>query len=220
MSDDAESQFEIINLPGFTDYCEVWELQKKLNAQVNLGDVEKLIFTEHHPVITIGKSGGESNLITPRNELEQLGYQIVHTDRGGDITYHGPGQLVIYPIIDLKRHYLDLHRYLRDLEQVAITVLGGYNVESYRVKGRTGVWTEQGKVAAIGVHVKKWVTMHGMSFNVSGDLDGFTHIIPCGIADADVTSLERLTGLTLTPLAPAIIDRFIQEFQNIFTHTK
>jgi len=216
MSDDTDSQFEVIYLEGLTDYNEVWELQKRLNAQVIEGDVEKLIFTEHQPVITIGKSGEESNLITSREELSQLGYKIVESDRGGDITYHGPGQLVIYPILDLKRHYLDLHRYLRDLEQVAIEVLNTYNAFGFRVKGRTGVWTDIGKVAAIGVHVKKWVTMHGMAFNVSGELNGFNHIVPCGIFDADVTSLEKLTGMTLKPLDPTLTDQFTREFRKIF----
>ena len=123
--------------------------------------------------------------------LEKQGYDIIRTSRGGDITYHGPGQLVCYPIFNLHRHYLDVHRFLRDLEEAGIQLLKEYGVTGYRVEGRTGIWTDKGKIAALGVHVKKWTTMHGMSFNVLGDLNGFSHIVPCGIDDAGVTSLEE-----------------------------
>jgi len=170
-------------------------LQLKTHAEVLPGAPDTVIFTEHKPVVTIGKSGGDNNLLVTPERLAALGVDLVHTDRGGDITYHGPGQLVIYPIFDLKRHYLDVHRFLRDLEEVAIRVLAEYGVEGFRVAGRTGVWTEKGKIAAIGVHVKKWVTYHGMAFNVTKEsLTGFQNIVPCGIVDGGVACLEDWGG--------------------------
>ncbi len=174
-----------------TDYRQIWGLQLKTHTEVLAGAPDTVIFTEHKPVVTIGKGGGDNNLLVSPERLRELGIDLVHTDRGGDITYHGPGQLVIYPIFDLKRHYLDVHRFLRDLEEVAIRVMAEYGVEGFRVAGRTGVWTEKGKIAAIGVHVKKWVTYHGMAFNVTREsLTGFQNIIPCGIVDGGVACLE------------------------------
>lgn len=181
----------ILTLPGLTDYKQVWGLQLKNHAEVVAGGEETLIFTEHRPVVTIGKAGGDDHLLVSPDRLRELGVDLVRTDRGGDITYHGPGQLVIYPIFDLRRRYLDVHRFLRDLEEVAIRVLADYGVKGFRVVGRTGVWTDKGKIAAIGVHVKKWVTYHGMSFNVTRQsISGFQHIVPCGIADGGVACLE------------------------------
>jgi lipoate-protein ligase B len=180
-----------ISLPSLSDYREVWDLQLQTHAEVLAGTPDTVIFCEHKPVVTIGKAGGDNHLLTPPERLRELGIDLVHTDRGGDITYHGPGQLVIYPIFDLKWHYQDVHRFLRDLEEVAIRVMAEFGVEGFRVEGRTGVWTNKGKIAAIGVHVRKWVTYHGMAFNVTREaVENFRHIIPCGIADGGVTSLE------------------------------
>lgn len=170
------------------------------------GAPDTVILTEHKPVVTIGQAGGEEHLLTSPERLRELGIDLVRTDRGGDITYHGPGQLVIYPIFDLRRHYLDVHRFLRDLEEVAIRVLGEYGVEGYRVAGWTGVWTARGKIAAIGVHVKKWVTYHGMALNVTREtLGGFTNIIPCGIKDGGVVSLDEWgRKISIEDLMPAL----------------
>lgn len=195
MSSVTASGLDFIRISGLSDYREIWEMQLRLHAEVLAGAPDMVIFTEHKPVITIGKAGGERHLLAVPERLKELGIDLVHTDRGGDITYHGPGQLVVYPIFDLRRRYLDVHRFLRDLEAVAIGVLRKFGVEGYRVEGRTGVWTEKGKIAAIGVHVKKWVTYHGMAFNVTDKaLDGFRHIVPCGIADAGVTTLEQFVS--------------------------
>ena len=181
----------IISLPALTDYRQTWGLQLKTHAEVLAGGEDTVIFTEHKPVITIGKAGGDNHLLVSPERLQELRIDLVHTDRGGDITYHGPGQLVLYPIFDLRRYYLDVHRFLRDLEEVAIRVMAEYGVAGFRVPGRTGVWTEKGKIAAIGVHVKKWVTYHGMAFNVRREaVTNFSHIVPCGIADGGVASLE------------------------------
>lgn len=207
----------IIRLEGQTAYSEVWRLQQQVHTEVLLGGDDTLILTEHQPVITIGRAGGEDHFLTDPDQLKELGYDVEFTNRGGDITYHGPGQLVCYPIFDLNRHYRDVHRFLRELEEVGIRLLEGFNVDGYRVPGRTGVWTEKGKIAAIGVHIKKWITMHGIAFNVSGGLEGFRHIIPCGIADEGVTSLEKLISTELTILD--LMDIFVQLFSEIFGFT-
>ncbi len=203
-----------IDLFPLSDYRQTWGLQLKTHAEVLAGADDTVIFTEHKPVVTIGKAGGDNNLLVSPERLQALGIDLVHTDRGGDITYHGPGQLVIYPIFDLKRHYLDVHRFLRDLEEVAIRVLAGYGVSGFRVAGRTGVWTDKGKIAAIGVHVKKWVTYHGMAFNVNAESKvNFQHIIPCGISDAGVASLEDFSGkIELQTLVPQFEEQFISVF--------
>jgi len=186
----------VIRLPGLTDYQETWDFQNRIHQEVCDGEEDTLIVTEHSPVVTIGRSGGDDHLLVSQERLREAGVQLVYTNRGGDITYHGPGQLVIYPVIDLKRHYQDVHRYLRDLEEAAIRLLARYGALGFRIEGRTGVWTERGKVAAIGVHIRKWVTLHGMSFNVRANLPGFGYIVPCGIGDAPVTSLDTLVGRT------------------------
>lgn len=207
--------FRIIRIEGLSGYNDVWELQQQVHAEVLAGEDDTLILTEHQQVITIGRSGGDDHFLTDIEKLRRNGYDIMHTNRGGDITYHGPGQLIIYPIFDLNRHYLDVHRFLRDLEEVGIRVLEEFGVRGYRVAGRTGIWTDKGKIAAIGVHVKRWVTMHGMAFNVCGGLEGFTHIIPCGISDAGVTSLEELTDKTVDVRSTG--EKFIAQFQEVFT---
>ena len=183
--------FRFLVAEGLSGYQEIWDYQLKLHSEVLAGEPDTVLFVEHKPIVTIGKAGGDDHLLTSPDRLRELGIDLVHTDRGGDITYHGPGKLVIYPIFDLRRRYLDVHRFLRDLEEVAIRVMAEYSVEGYRVAGRTGVWTEKGKIAAIGVHVKKWVTYHGMAFNVKREaVTNFQHIIPCGIVDGGVACLE------------------------------
>ena len=204
----------IIRIPGLSDYNETWEMQRKISSEVLSGEDDTLILTEHPKVITIGRAGGDDNLLTPPEELENLGFRIVHTNRGGDITYHGPGQLIIYPIFNLKRHYLDVHRFLRDIEEVAIKVLENYDITGKRVEGKTGVWTEQGKIASIGFHVKKWVTTHGMSLNVNVDLNDFNHIIACGIEGANAASIEKLIGRKVD--FDEVVDRVIDAVHEVF----
>lgn len=146
-----------------------------------------LLFVEHPHVFTLGKSGDASHLL-------QMEAELVKIDRGGDITYHGPGQVVGYPILDLERRYTDIHRYLRELEEVVIRVCADYGIEAGRAEGMTGVWTPQGKICAMGIRCSRWVTMHGFALNVNTDLRWFGHIVPCGIPDKPVASLQSILG--------------------------
>jgi lipoyl(octanoyl) transferase len=155
-----------------------------------------LLFVEHPHVLTLGVrgDGGRSHIIADAELLSARGVGIHETGRGGDITYHGPGQIVGYPIIDLKPDRCDVHRYVRDLEDVLIRTAASYGVAAGRVEGLTGVWVGREKLAAIGVRISRWITSHGFAFNVTTDLTYFNLIVPCGIADRGVTSLERLLG--------------------------
>jgi len=178
-------------------------LQKRLVVERQSGVAPDTILLLEHPVTyTIGRSGGEDNLLVPEDEIRKAGGTVVRVDRGGDITYHGPGQLVGYPILDLNAHYRDVHRYLRDLEEVVIGVLADYGLRGDRIAGLSGVWVGQDKACALGVHVSRWVTSHGFALNVNTDLDDFRRIIPCGIRDHGVTSIERHIGRPV-PLAEA-----------------
>lgn len=161
-----------------------------------------LLFCEHPPVYTLGKSGSMDNLLLDEQGLEREGFEFFKINRGGDITYHGPGQIVGYPIFDLDCFFTDVHRYVRYLEEAVVRTIAEYGLEGTRVKGYTGVWLEAGgglpqrKICAIGVHLSRWVTMHGFAFNVNTQLSHFKNIIPCGIddKDKDVTSLSRELG--------------------------
>jgi len=161
-----------------------------------------LLFCEHPPVYTLGKSGSVDHLLLSEEELEQEGFEFFKINRGGDITYHGPGQIVGYPILDLDCFFTDVHRYVRYLEEAIIRTIAEYGLAGQRIKGYTGVWLDPGeglpkrKICAIGVHLSRWVTMHGFAFNVNSDLSHFGHIVPCGIQDEDkaVTSLAFELG--------------------------
>ncbi|MDH5590076.1 MAG: lipoyl(octanoyl) transferase LipB [Gemmatimonadota bacterium] len=181
---------------GRVSYSRGLELQDGLVRARRAGEIpDTLLLLEHPHVITLGTGSREEHLLADADERERRGIELFEVGRGGDVTYHGPGQLVGYPILDLNPDRRDLHRYLRDLEGMLIEVLRGYGVEGRRVDGLTGVWTPGGKVAAIGVRVASgWITSHGFALNVSTDLGYFDTIVPCGIADRDVTSLERETG--------------------------
>jgi lipoyl(octanoyl) transferase len=180
---------------GITDYHKAWEFQKKIfNQVVNDRSENYLILTEHNPVITIGKTGSFKNLLTEPAHLKSRGIKIIEIDRGGDITFHGPGQIVGYPILDLFQFKKDIHWYLRNLEEVIIQTLRDFNIEGGRIPDFTGVWVKKKKICAIGVKVTRWVTMHGFALNVSTNLDYFNHIIPCGISDHGVTSIFDQIG--------------------------
>ena len=180
---------------GITDYHKAWEFQKKIfNQVVNDRSENYLILTEHNPVITIGKTGSFKNLLTEPAHLKSRGIKIIEIDRGGDITFHGPGQIVGYPILDLFQFKKDIHWYLRNLEEVIIQTLRDFNIEGGRIPDLTGVWVKKKKICAIGVKVTRWVTMHGFALNVSTNLDYFNHIIPCGISDHGVTSIFDQIG--------------------------
>jgi lipoyl(octanoyl) transferase len=193
---------------GLIDYKEAWDYQekrfneildvKKNNRKENRQDptLSYLLFCEHPHVYTLGKSGDEKNLLVNEDYLKSRGATFYKINRGGDITYHGPGQIVGYPILDLDNFFTDIHKYLRFLEEAVILTLAEYGIESTRSDGETGVWLDVGidkarKICALGVRSSRWVTMHGFAFNVNCDLSYFGNIIPCGIVDKSVTSMQK-----------------------------
>jgi lipoyl(octanoyl) transferase len=178
---------------GLIDYRRCYEIQKQCLSDVKLQKEEGfLILCEHHPVFTIGRFGLSENLLISKEEALSRGIEIIKTDRGGDITFHGPGQLVVYPILPLFRIYKDVHRYLHSLEEVVINILGEFGIVGYRIEGRTGVWTDFGKICSIGIGVSRWITYHGIAFNVNVDLSYFDMINPCGFKDIKVTSMKNI----------------------------
>lgn len=182
---------------GSVPYAEALTLQRELVEDRRAGRIgDVLLLLEHPPVLTLGVrgDGGRGHIRATKEELAARRIEVFEAGRGGDITYHGPGQIVGYPIVDLKPDRQDVHRYVRDLEEVLIRAASSYGIEAGRVTGLTGVWVGGEKLAAIGVRIARWVTSHGFAFNVSTELDDFNLIVPCGIADRGVTSLERLLG--------------------------
>lgn len=199
---------------GLIDYQQCWAYQEKLMKEVvdlkltnrELPDAEKLpavhhlLFCEHPHVYTLGKSGSQENLLIDNEQLKTKEATFYKINRGGDITYHGPGQLVGYPILDMDYFFNDIHKYMRYLEEVIILTLQDYGIEAGRIEGLTGVWLDINnpakarKICAFGVHLSRWVTMHGWAFNVNCDLDYFKNIVPCGINDKAVTSLQQELG--------------------------
>ncbi|MEO6212565.1 MAG: lipoyl(octanoyl) transferase LipB [Vicinamibacterales bacterium] len=202
---------------GVVSYADALEMQKTLVEQRKAGVIpDLLLLLEHPPVITLGvKSRGDrSHIIASAAELQAAGVEIFETGRGGDVTYHGPGQLVGYPIIDLKPDRCDVHRYVRDLESVMIGMAASFDVQAARIPGLTGAWVGNEKLAAIGVRIARWVTSHGFAFNVTTPLDHFNVIVPCGIADKGVTSLEKLLGrqISMQEAEESTIRSFMQVF--------
>jgi lipoyl(octanoyl) transferase len=182
---------------GRVGYAEGLELQRQLVEQRKAGEIpDQLLLLEHPPVITLGVKtrNNQTNIVGSPETLAEEGVAVFETGRGGDVTYHGPGQLVGYPIIDLKPDRCDVHKYVRDLEEVMIRAAATFGVEAGRLSGLTGAWVGRDKLAAIGVRISKWVTSHGFAFNVNTALNHFDLIVPCGISDKGVTSLERLLG--------------------------
>jgi lipoyl(octanoyl) transferase len=202
---------------GVVPYGNALALQRELVAerQANrIGNV--LLLVEHPHVLTLGArgDGGRSHILASPETLASRGVEVCETGRGGDVTYHGPGQIVGYPILDLKPDRCDVHRYVRDLEEVLIRVAADYGLSAARSAGRTGVWAGVEKLAAIGVRIARWVTSHGFALNVTTDLTYFDLIVPCGIADCGVTSLARLLGgeIDLKGVEDRIADRFVEVF--------
>ncbi len=192
--------------------------QYALAGRRHRGEVpDTLLLLEHPPVITLGRGSHEADLLTDEASLRERGIMVERVDRGGEVSYHGPGQLVGYPILDLRGHGQDLHRYLRDLEEVIIRTLSVYDLQGERVAGRTGVWVGERKVAAIGIKVSRWISLHGWALNIRTDLTPFRQdIVPCGIRDRDVTSLaELMPGNTpeRAPVERALRTAFSEVFQ-------
>lgn len=231
-----EKQKVAIHRLGLIEYQEGWDLQYKLldtlvaskrrNRERSEDDREvplhHLVFCEHPPVYTLGKSGKEDHLLLSATELKNRGVDFHKINRGGDITFHGPGQIVGYPIFDLEYFFTDVHKYVRSIEEVIIRTLQHYSLPGERVDGYTGVWLRsnqfQGmrKICAIGVHLSRWVTMHGFALNANTDLSHFEKIIPCGIQDKDkeVTSLKRELGNKVD--LELLQDRLVQQFVAVF----
>jgi lipoyl(octanoyl) transferase len=190
------SALQIIDL-GLINYAEAWELQKRVVAARKAGAIDDaLLFCEHPHVITLGRSGNRANLLANENVLRQKGVEYFETTRGGDITYHGPGQIVGYPILNLGAIKRDVVWYVRMLEEAMIRATAEFGIAAQREAGKTGIWAGEGsqaeKLAAIGVHISRWVTSHGFAYNVATDLRYFELIVPCGIAERKATSLEKL----------------------------
>jgi len=180
---------------GRTRYADAWKLQQQLFAARQAHRIpDILLLTEHEHVYTMGKTADKNHLLANDAELAERHIDTFNVDRGGDITYHGPGQLVGYPIIDLSSHYKDTHRYLRDVEETLIRTLADLGIDASRHPEYTGVWVGDEKIAAIGVKISRWITMHGFALNVSTDLRLFDRIIPCGIFHKGVTSIEKILG--------------------------
>ncbi|MFN7494748.1 MAG: lipoyl(octanoyl) transferase LipB [Cyclobacteriaceae bacterium] len=216
MNTAINKQTRFIDL-GLIDYQQAWDYQTDLFNQIldikkqnrNLAESEQvptsnyLLFCEHPHVYTLGKSGDEKNLLVKKEDLHTIEASYFPINRGGDITYHGPGQLVVYPIIDLENFFTDIHQYMRLLEEAVIQTLATFQITAGRIPGLTGVWIgfdsmkHARKICAMGVKTSRWVTMHGLALNVSPDLSYFHHIVPCGIDDKVVTSLEKELGATI-----------------------
>jgi len=205
-----KNQVEFINL-GLKDYKDTWDYQEvlfkesiqlKIKHRDGLTKVlpsHKLLFCEHPHVYTLGKSGSEQNLLIGEAILKQKGATYYKINRGGDITYHGPGQLVVYPILDLDQFFTDIHKYMRFLEEAVILTISEFGIKGERITGCTGVWIDgntpnERKICAMGVKSSRWVTMHGLALNINPDLDYFENIVPCGITDKAVTSMEQEIG--------------------------
>lgn len=201
---------------GQKDYKETWDYQtslfektlavksanRNLPAEAQQPTENYLLFVEHPHVFTLGKSGDQSNLLVKQGDLSSIQATYYHINRGGDITYHGPGQIVGYPVIDMENFFTDIHKYMRLLEEAVILTLAEFGIEAGRIAGLTGVWldfndmTRARKICALGVKTSRWVSMHGFAFNVNTQLEYFDYIVPCGIKDKDVTSLARELGAT------------------------
>ncbi|NNF01622.1 MAG: lipoyl(octanoyl) transferase LipB [Bacteroidia bacterium] len=219
---------------GLIDFQEAWDLQEgvlqklvdrktKLRKDPDLDlpvPQHQLIFCEHPHVYTLGKSGAQNNLLINDNFLKSINATYYKINRGGDITYHGPGQIVAYPILDLDHFFNDIHKYMRYLEEVIILTLADYGLIGSRIKGLTGVWIDadktgkERKICAFGVRCSRWVTMHGLAFNVNTDLNYFNHIVPCGIQDKAVTSLQKELGRKIDLFD--VQSKMKQHFSNVF----
>ncbi len=215
---------------GLVEYGDAWDRQRELWNEVKdskyssderKSKINYLVFCEHPHVYTLGKSGHDENLLIPENFLNKIGAKYFHIDRGGDITYHGPGQIVGYPIIDLEVFGLGVKSYIYSIEETIISFLDGYGIKAGRLEGATGVWLDPEtprarKICAIGVKVSRWITMHGFAFNVNTDLNYFSYINPCGFQDKGVTSMSKELGKPLD--FEEVKKGLANEFEKVFGH--
>lgn len=226
---------DILNL-GFKNYQQTYKIQKELVKKRHEGKIsDTLILVEHPPVFTIGKSGSKKNILAPFKKIKQEGIEIIEVDRGGDITYHGPGQIVGYPIIDLKNYGKDIHLYLRMLEEVLIKLLDDFDIKAERIKGMTGVWvypvrnkapkatasdeyrriSNGKKIASIGIGVSKWITYHGFALNIAPDMGHFAMINPCGLGKGVTSMKEQLDSKC--PPQNKIEEKLVESFTEVFS---
>lgn len=203
-------------LAGCVEYRAAWEWQRSLVSERSAGEcADTLLLLEHPPTVTLGRAAHHANILTPPDELSRQGVALVETDRGGDVTYHAPGQLVGYPILKLSHYGGSVIGYVRNLEESIIRLLARYDIEGTRRDGLTGVWVGQAKIASIGVRCSaSGVTSHGFALNVSPDLSGFAHIVPCGLSGCAITSLQHLLGYT--PAHEEVTERMICCFAAVF----
>lgn len=226
-------QVEVQEL-GSIDYSKAWEYQdelfqaiiaqkranRELPTEQQVYTKDYLLLCQHPPVITLGKSGHMENLLLNKEQMNKAGIQFYKVNRGGDVTFHGPEQIVGYPILDLDHYFTDLHKYLRFLEEMIIRTLAEYGIEAERSKGETGVWIDVGipgkarKICAMGIRCSRWVTMHGWALNVNTDLNYFNTIVPCGITDKQVTSMEKELGYQV-PIAE-VQEKLKKHFADLF----
>lgn len=207
-------KYSLIDL-GLVDYKDAYIFQKDTLLQVKSGAVEGvLIFNEHRPVFTIGRSGKKNNLLSRHDALDIRDIDIIKVDRGGDITFHGPGQVIAYPVFDLRRHAKDLHKYLRDLEEVIIIALSKYDILAFRIKDKTGCWVQEGKIASIGISASDWVTYHGFALNANVDLNYFNMINPCGLGDIKMVSMSSILHQEIDLMQ--LKSRLVEGFKEVF----
>jgi lipoyl(octanoyl) transferase len=200
---------------SMVDYQQAYELQKKfVQDHIDSKGKNTLILLQHDPVITIGRGGDKKNILVSEKFLASAGIKVYEIDRGGDVTYHGPGQLTGYPIIDLKLFKKDIYWYLRQLEEVIIKVLAEYDITGQRVEGYTGVWVGDEKICAIGIAVRRWITYHGFALNVHPNMSHFGLITPCGITDKGVTSIEKILGHKMD--MDEVVDKTASAFTMVF----
>jgi lipoyl(octanoyl) transferase len=202
---------------GVVPYAGALAMQQALVEERRAGRIpDTLLLLQHPPVITLGvkTDAARTHIVAPPERLAALGVEVHEAGRGGDVTYHGPGQVVGYPIIDLRPDRCDVHRYVRDIEEVMIRVCGDHGIAAGRIAGLTGVWVGHEKIGAIGIRISRWITSHGFAFNVTTDLDHFSLIVPCGIADRGVTSLAKAAGrrVTIAEVEDALSRRFAEVF--------
>jgi lipoyl(octanoyl) transferase len=199
----------VVSFPGLLPYRQAWDLQRRLWAQRFAGRIpDTLLLLEHEPVVTLGRNARRENLLLDAEGFRSRGVEVVEVDRGGDVTWHGPGQLIGYWVFDLRSLYQDVRRYLREIEEVLIGVLARRGIAAGRVDGATGVWVGNDKVAALGMHLSHWISTHGFALNVDPDLAAFSWIVPCGLRGRGVTSMRRLTG---GPVSRADVEAAITE---------
>ena len=200
---------------GLVGYGEAHELQTQLQGRRIRGEIEDtVLLLEHPPVVTFGRSAKEKNLLMPRSVLDSQGVEVHEVGRGGDVTYHAPGQLVAYPIIDLKPDRKDVRKYVWSLEEAMIRTCADFGLNADRIPGLNGCWIGERKVGAVGVRISRWVTMHGLALNVSTDLSGFDSIVPCGIEDKTVTSLSKELGREVE--VGIVLPIFAEHFAGLF----